>query len=1628
MSDDRTNDLTLDSPDFSDFEDFFGPASSTAPVAAPNSADQLQQDARSAGRRTVDPIAAAEHISQDYRRYLKTMLRPSNSLISEAFFTAVDTAESLTTGPILQLTPPYAPGNSPQTLIDQGVLQESFTQLDSAIPLDRPLYQHQEQALHKVASGRNLIVSTGTGSGKTESFLIPVLNELFRQKEAGELGPGVRALLLYPMNALANDQVKRLRQLLVNTPEITFGRYTGETKQTQKDALTLYREVNGQKARPLPNELISREQMQQTPPNILLTNYAMLEYLLLRPTDTTLFDGDQADSWRFIIMDEAHVYAGAQGTEIGMLLRRLKDRVVREQPLQCIATSASLEGTEQQIMDFGSDIFGEPFEFVTDDPSRQDLVRATKEERPHEPTWALNPTLFDGAGDAGVQVLTDALTEEVHRRGGSSTDRQQRYGVLSEEQHIVALREELAEHSTSIADAGAALWPELDQDAAMHRVHQLVQIGSVETSASGVPVLAARYHFFVRSTEGAFLGFREGMTPVISLDRQTHIPGSDPERPMYELGTCTKCGAVHLGGAVEDWTFLPIEKAADAERAQRWVVLTDQDKDAVLDEDEDETNQGEEKSNGKPVLTALCMGCGELNSDVTADSCVHCGSHDLLTVRVLEYMAKNKQQTCAVCGGRSVHLIRRLMTDVNAAPAVLTTSLYQLLPPSDKPEELDLVGGGRKLLTFSDSRQAAAFAAPYLESSYGGLLERRILVEALTDEEFAAGGPIRQWVKRAGEVAQRNGVLAKTASPRQLRETAGPWVFYDMASTTRRLATEGLGLAKIEVRPEALDRMEIVPQLKKFLGSADEQTARDFLNLLVQDVRHKGAIMPPKDIPVNFNDERFAPRTGQQTITYDGGRNQLTKTFSWKAKGNRTNNRQGFFTKVISQAGQNISRPDQFIEQLMKLVWERLQTAEILRVENTNHMDRFAVDAQQLIVRPGETASWYRCDTCQTLTAFNVMELCPNGWCPGHLDAVDPQDPLVAKNHYRVLAHDMELLPLTAKEHTAQWTPVAAGDIQREFVDGRINVLSCSTTFELGVDVGDLQSVVLRNVPPRTANYVQRAGRAGRRTGSAAFVLTFAKRAAHDMSVYQNPVSMIDGEMAAPFIHIENDRIDTRHAYSVAFADFLRRQNDAGRTWRTVGEFFRESNGNLPGYPALVEYLTDVPKNVMAALHRILPPAMHELVGLDDGRWAQNYTELLEKVAATVSDDFALLEEQESEASKKKHFSRAAQIQRTMKTLETEQLLSFLAKHNLLPKYGFPVDTVDLSTSLSPEGKKIQLQRDLLMAITDYAPGAQVVAGGQLWESAGLRVVPGKDLQTSYWILCPHCDHVETSKVEFGEMVTCSRCAEPLDSAKAQQFVIPQFGFVAKQKSSRVGTTPPERVWSRTEFVQEFGEEMQTTVYPPNATDDDATSESTPTVQVSAWARTTMGALNSGSTYLGYTYCSACGFASDQRQFPKSHINPRTGNECTMHHLERRSLAHTYETDIATIAAPLFPSGDRNQWRSALYAVLEAASETLQIDRDDLGGTLAMYDGRPTMVLFDAVPGGAGITTKIQENFPEVLRAALHRVSYCGCGEDTSCYACLRSYSNQRFHESLRRDAAKELLEHMLNVVNAVSV
>lgn len=217
-----------------------------------------------------NPVKASAEITNTYRRYLRSLVSSQDPLVGAGLAEAIERTSLLHKGPFLEATPPYAPGATLFELIDEGIVSPSFAQLASpGLPMERPLYKHQEASIRKVRAGRNVVVATGTGSGKTESFLLPILDTLVRERDAGTLGPGVRALLLYPMNALANDQMKRLRSLLAGFPDITFGRYTGDTENDPQRARDSFETLNPGEPL-LPNELLSRQEMRATPPHFLL--------------------------------------------------------------------------------------------------------------------------------------------------------------------------------------------------------------------------------------------------------------------------------------------------------------------------------------------------------------------------------------------------------------------------------------------------------------------------------------------------------------------------------------------------------------------------------------------------------------------------------------------------------------------------------------------------------------------------------------------------------------------------------------------------------------------------------------------------------------------------------------------------------------------------------------------------------------------------------------------------------------------------------------------------------------------------------------------------------------------------------------------------------------------------------------------------------------------------------------------------------------------------------------------------------------------------------------------------------------------------------------------------------------
>jgi ATP-dependent helicase YprA (DUF1998 family) len=1529
---------------------------------------------------TLDALATSELIIDGYRRYLRSLLPVREPRIAEALAQEITLSPMLAKGPLLEATPPYEPGATLRELIGEGVLADAIVALAGpALPLDRPLYKHQENALRKAAQGHNLVVATGTGSGKTESFLLPILNSLVAEQSRGELGPGVRALLLYPMNALANDQLKRLRQLLAHVPYITFGRYTGDTPDSAREGEAAFELLNPGEPR-LPNELLSREEIRARPPHLLLTNYAMLEYLLLRPADLDLFEGQ---SWRFIALDEAHVYDGAKAAEVAMLLRRLRDRVVPDTSLQCIATSATVGDDPSAVMDFATKLFDVPFEWVEGDTARRDLVSAARIPMPEGPFWGPLP-----ASDYRKLAVSEDPAAEVLRLAAEHKFQAEDAGAaLAHEQTMANLRRRLSGGPGAFGDLAQVLFASDDQP--REALAALVAVGSKVHDDAGSPVLSARYHLFARATEGAFTCLTS-TGPHVSLGR--HEICQSCQGAMFEFGACKRCGAVHLTGTVRHGDLF----APQAKRGERraWLLLGDAP--VVVDQD-DEDLEGTGALDGQERF--LCAECGGLHLAARM-VCGRdgCAGTTLWPVRLLNTHAESPSG-CASCGARGAAMVRQFESGNDAAVAVLATALYQAQPPAADDLLADQPGEGRKLLTFSDSRQAAAFFAPYLESSYSTIQHRGLILEGLQtgtrDDESITVGDLMFHVAKA---AARVHVFTRKASRQERERDAGLWIMQELVTLDDRQSLEGLGLLQMDL--DRNPRWKIPPVFTS-LGLTDEESWA-LLSELVRTLRQQGVIDMPED--VDPRDEAFDPRRGPIYVR-ENGSEPKRKVLSWlPTRG--VNRRLDYVRRVLQALGSDLD-PAKVLQGCWKVItsWnDGWLISDTVRQLGTVRQ----LDHTWLRLAPaGRTV--YRCDQCQRIASASVRGVCPTLGCQGMLTSFEVPTAEQDDNHYRMLYRSMNPVPMTAREHTAQWTSQEAANIQQQFVRGQVNVLSCSTTFELGVDVGELQSVVLRNMPPTTANYVQRAGRAGRRTDSAALVVTYAQRRSHDLSCYQNPATMIAGEVRAPYVPLGNERIDRRHAHSIALSSFFRHTKQAsGETWTKAGDFFL---GDRPPAGRVRSYLTPVPRDVLESLLRVLPPKVQREIGVNTAEWVAVLCDLLEEVRAQLAQDVEVFEERRRRAYEERQGHLVQRYEKTINTLTRRDLLGYLANRNVLPKYGFPVDTVELRTSYSssPVGGKLDLTRDLSAAIYEYAPGSQVVAGGFLWRSGGVYRLPDRELVGKYYFTCRECEHYWEGDEDIDPV--CPSCGHHA-GRKPGQYYVPEFGFVAESKPAKTTTTPPKRGWNGATHVLSPAAEAvrEITWQAPNGG----------TVHARSGSRGRLIAISEGPTGAGYLICDWCGAgrALDGKRINK-HTHLLRDVECTGP-MRQRSLAHPYETDLLDLtfdhlAMPV--DTDLASWRSLLYALLEGAAERLELSRDDIDGTLHRRPGGELgIVMFDTVPGGAGGVLRIADSLDQVIEAALNRVSNCDCGEETSCYGCLRGFRNQNFHEELSRGRALQIL------------
>ena len=1184
-------------------------------------------------------------IHRRYKNYLQTLFFFKDPELRESFQYALDKEEeSLFKGPFPESTRTFKRGLNARELAQACFPQEKEGLLSALI--DKKLYKHQEQAIENVyLNRRNVVVTTGTGSGKTESFLYSILFELYRQHLNGELDePGVRAMILYPMNALANDQRVRLgkicralqRQGSDFVPK--FGQYIGQTPEDERDHRRYARRWEKER---LPGELVFRKEMRENPPHILLTNYSMLEYLLIRPKDSPLFDNGFGKHWQFIVLDEAHQYKGTKGMEMGMLIRRLKQRLReggREGPFQCVATSATMSSSEESkeketVAEFAQAIFDEDF---------------------------------------------------------SSSD---------------------------------VIFGEYDK----------------QTDQNTQP---SRYHIFVRALEGAFLVHKDGKNHII-LSRKAEEENdsyTNPSRPL-EIALCRECGQHYYVGR---------EEGGNLEEAIRDPSQIDFGVEYYLPLETDTSE----------MTHLLCRRCGTLSS---SNPGCDCGEDARIPVKKCDPHKNqpDRLKECDICGYRRGGLgdpVQEVVHGSDGPNAVIATTLHESLP---KPE--------RKVLAFADDRQGAAYFAWYIEDSYKSIRDRNLILQALettsVNSEVLSITGLR---RRLYALWKELGLFDQGSTEEEdKQQEVLKLIFSEALTEEKRLSLEGVGLVQwfVKLSNDITNNTELFNTLENPPWNLTKKEADDLLGYLIDEFRRRRAVDLSEG---NLSWGEIFTRRPQWSLTIDPP-NGRKHTSQWG--GVRSTIVRHYLRKLYE--GSETER-EKSCADLLEKVLEAFLKARFLCYSSD---DSFRLNSSCLRIRKvvdGETI--WRCDTCISLSTYNVKGICPRDRCPGNLLSTKLQ--YLGENHYRIL-YGIESLPpiLNSEEHTAQIESNEARERQERFKKGDTHLLSSSTTFELGVDLGELEVVFMRNVPPEPFNYSQRAGRTGRRE-TPGLVLTYCRRNAHDLYHYEDPKNrMIRGLIRAPRLKITNTKIILRHMVATALSAFFR--ENPGR-FGNVEEFIGDWEN--PHIVSDVKRFCETNDDLKNSLLNIVPKDIHEAVGLNGTDWIEKITDgndLFHNAETGVTADYRQINkaiEDLIQERSNRWTQKVGQLEKYMRTITSENALGFLSRKAIIPKYGFPVDVVELE--VHQEHKKITLQRDLSQAIAEYAAGSTVFADKREWESCGIKVIPDKTpLIRSY-------DYDQARNFKESE-----------DGAYRRRYLSPTFGFVTPLFKKN----EPEKLHGRTQ-------------------------------------------------------------------------------------------------------------------------------------------------------------------------------------------------------------------------------------
>lgn len=1573
--------------------------------------------------------------------------------------------------PLITINPRFEPGKSIRELCDTGVLDGDMAKIFAVGPQRLPmtLHRHQERSVVKALENESFIVTTGTGSGKSLCFFLPVIDRIIRAKRAGEPAR-TRAIIIYPMNALANSQLEELDKFIQESGledglKPTYRRYTGQESEAERRSIA------------------------SSKPDIILTNFMMLELLMTRQDDLDRAVIDNARGLEFLILDELHTYRGRQGADVAMLVRRVKDRLCGSKLPLCIGTSATMSSADNDedkaraVADVGSKLFGQSIK--TTSIIDEHLARATN------PSIRI-AALGENLRKAVENDIPSSLSDEELASHPLACWIELEVGLDDAEKLRRRKPITLTEASSKLAEKTNLA----SSRCASAIVDMLKMMGRREDSRGGSSdraFLAFKLHRFVSGAGKAFATLEAATSRRVVMDAQVFHPGDENVR-LYPVYFCRECGQEHHSVKIED---------GDAGRR----VLARPIDEPVSD---DESVDGTVTGFLVPAVNEDFAFTGDI-SDYPEDwlenrpggrvqlKSSHRKKHEgvLFHVRpdgsfgedgVPAWFFRGKYRFCPHCKhqpssqARDINKLAGLSGEGRSSATTLIVSTLLALMEA----EGSLDKHTRKLLGFTDNRQDAALQAGHFNDFIFVMLLRAAILKATRDNEAKGladakfGDEVRKALGFDLEVPERlqewmadpkaKGLAQRQEAEETLTRLLAHRVWTDLRKgwrfTNPNLEESGL----IEVRFIGLEELaaddeefsdcgrlaNLSPAKRKLLFTTLFDYMRKGLAIATEALDRTKILQVAQDSRAYLRDPWIVDQSEEAELRsasifmLEPPERDLTK-----ARDEMSIIRGGWRT----QLGKALRHPDIWGELLPNVEYQAVVESLLQAAESHQIVRRVSAHGY-------EKPAWR--------LASNALRIFP---AKQRIDGKRP-NPYFREMYEYVsasLSGSGELpYSFEAREHTAQvdqrtraWREDRfrygkndqlrieqnKGDMRIEGEPtGFLPVMFCSPTMELGVDISALNTVYMRNAPPTPANYAQRAGRAGR-SGQAALVVTYcAAQSPHDQYYFENRVGLVSGIVKPPALDLANRDLLRSHMHAEWLAAALVPLNPA-----IPGNLDMDTAG-LPVASEIIDAFAIVrSKGVAKPIIKRLLETTAKFIDSAEAPWLSDIDAFVEEIDAEAAARFVLsferwrdlytgakVEQQESnEIQQKTSFrpgERKEAARRYYRATEELDLLErgtnssssdfytyrYLATEGFLPGYNFP--RLPLYAFIPGEKRASVLQRPRFLAIAEFGPNSLIYHEGRAFRvtkaklPAAGRVVGEGKLATSTLLICDNCGAAHTNP----NTERCHACASSLAGTTRVNEVY---------RIDNVETTPSVRITANDEDRQRRGFDIQT-VFEWTGDNGDvdvrqavARLGGDAVVSLDFGNRAKLSRVNKGLRRRKEK--SILGFKIDPNngRWVADDGDEADGDAVAnaIEALPQRivPIVEDYKNALLLRPASSFTDAQMATIQHALARGIQVSSELEEGEL--LGEPLPSREKRNVILLYEATEGGAGVLNRLvadEGKIAKVARQALEIMHYdfddvTGIAQPSEnacvagCYRCLLSYYNQMDHDLIdRRDPA----------------